>query len=75
MAASKYFPGIPSDWTESTQYTVNNQLHIRIWSKKNLGPYVRTLLLVHGQAEQSDRYTHFPFYLHQISPHHTNRRP
>ncbi len=65
MAASKYFPGIPSDWSETSIRTANDQLHIRIWYKKNLSNHVRTLLLVHGQAEQSDRYTHFPFYLHQ----------
>lgn len=38
------------------------KIFFRLWQKKN-GQSGRALYLVHGQGEQSDRYTHFPFYL------------
>ena len=63
MSASPSFPTLPHDWKEENLVFENKTLFMRIWS--NPRPRTgRALYLVHGFGEQSDRYTHFPHYLH-----------
>jgi lysophospholipase len=62
MAASPFFPKLPSGWTSEFLNTHNDQISLRIFRSSNLKGG-RFLYLLHGQAEQSDRYEHFPFYL------------
>lgn len=67
MAASAEFPPIPESWTEQFERIDKDRLFVRLLFKKNLkdlGHPPRLLLIVHGLGEQSDRYEHFPFYLH-----------
>lgn len=65
MAASPQFPKLPSDWYEESHFLNDGEIHLRIYRAKNLSKG-RLLFLVHGQAEQSDRYEHFPHYLNGI---------
>jgi lysophospholipase len=55
MSASPDFPDLPQGWSEEIQGTE------RVWSckKQNL----KSLLVVHGFGENSNRYRHLPFYL------------
>lgn len=65
MAASPQFPKLPTDWSEESHFLNGDELHLRIYKNKNLSRG-RLLYLIHGQAEQSDRYEHFPHYLNGI---------
>ena len=63
MPASPSFPTLPPDWKEENLVFENKTMFLRIWS--NPRPRTnRALYIVHGFGEQSDRYTHFPHYLH-----------
>lgn len=62
MSASPQFPKLPKNWSETSLWLADGDLHLRIYSK-NSSPTGRLLFVVHGQAEQSDRYEHFPHYL------------
>ncbi len=62
MAASPFFPKLPLSWNESSIFSSDKSLHIRLFSKP-AATSGRVLILIHGQAEQSDRYQHFPHYL------------
>lgn len=62
MAASPNFPKLPSTWTENSIFNPDKSLHIRTFIKSS-ATSGRILILIHGQAEQSDRYQHFPHYL------------
>jgi lysophospholipase len=62
MSASPLFPKIPAEWSLQSIKIRKDSIHINIWRKKKYDTG-RMLFIVHGQAEQSDRYEHFPFYL------------
>jgi len=62
MAASPLFPKLPPSWQEESLKTQDGNIHIRIFRHLNLS-LGRLLFIVHGQAEQSDRYEHFAHYL------------
>jgi alpha-beta hydrolase superfamily lysophospholipase len=68
MSASPEFPALPADWSEETGFLPdqNPTLFFRFFVKKS--PVAkktgRALFIVHGIGEQSDRFTHFPHYLH-----------
>lgn len=62
MAASPFFPKLPIDWTENSLGVLQNQIFIRIFHRKSFSQG-RLLFVVHGQAEQSDRYQHFAHFL------------
>lgn len=62
MSASPNFPKLPSNWTESSLHFFDDSLHLRFY-KKNSEQNGNLLFIVHGQAEQSDRYEHFPHFL------------
>lgn len=72
MAASSLFPKLPQDWMESkfvlnsssADRSLTKDIFLRIYHKSKLETG-RLLFVVHGQAEQSDRYQHLPFYLNQ----------
>jgi len=65
MTASKNFPKLPQDWTEELGILPNHaqKIFTRVF-KKNSTRHQRLLFIVHGIGEQSDRFTHFPHYLH-----------
>lgn len=62
MPASPFFPKLPSTWSTEFIDLLNKEISLRIYKSKDLSRG-RFLYLVHGQAEQSDRYEHFPHYL------------
>jgi lysophospholipase len=62
MAASPQFPKLPLTWSEHSIFSEDQSLHIRLYTKTNTTSG-RILIVVHGQAEQSDRYQHFPHFL------------
>lgn len=62
MSASPQFPKLPKNWSETSLWLSDSDLHLRIYSK-NSSPTGRLLFVVHGQAEQSDRYEHYAHYL------------
>jgi acylglycerol lipase len=62
MTASPQFPSLPSNWTEET--SVFDGVFYRKWINKNADGK-NGMFIVHGQGEQSSRYTHFPFYLNE----------
>lgn len=64
MSASPQFPKLPKNWSETSLWLADGDIHLRIYSK-NHGTTGRLLFVVHGQAEQSDRYEHFPHYLQE----------
>ena len=61
MAASKNFPRLPSNWTETQFHILENSIFCRAYLKQ--GHPQKALFIVHGQGEQSDRYEHFAEYL------------
>ncbi len=65
MSASPLFPKLPSDWTEETGFLPNypSQIFFR-FLKKNSPRTGRVLFVTHGIGEQSDRFMHYPHYLH-----------
>ncbi|MEZ0392538.1 MAG: alpha/beta fold hydrolase [Pseudobdellovibrionaceae bacterium] len=65
MAASPFFPKLPSGWTTEFIDIANKTISLRIYRSADLSQG-RFLYLVHGQAEQSDRYEHFPHYLQGV---------
>lgn len=62
MSASPQFPKIPLNWTLSSEKILRGKIFAQVWRapERKTG---RFLFIVHGQAEQSNRYEHFPFYL------------
>jgi len=62
MAASPFFPKLPNSWSTEFIDILEKSVSLRIYRSKDLSRG-RFLYLVHGQAEQSDRYEHFPHYL------------
>ena len=62
MSASPSFPKLPKNWSETSLWLDDGNLHLRLYFKTEatLG---RLLFIVHGQAEQSDRYEHFAHFL------------
>lgn len=62
MSASPNFPQIPSNWILSSDNLLKGKVFAQLWRapERKTG---RFLFVVHGQAEQSNRYEHFPFYL------------
>ena len=69
MSASPLFPGLSADWSEFT-HTLTTQ-HGPIFYREYLRKpeakkthHKRILYIIHGFGEQSDRFQHFPFYLH-----------
>lgn len=65
MSASPNFPKLPNTWTETSHFLRDKNLHVRIYHSKQppKSGKGRWLFIVHGQAEQSDRYEHFTHYL------------
>ena len=70
MSVSPLFPGLPKEWTETTGFLPKGNVPAFYrFFKKNLdgnlnAKTARALFIVHGVGEQSDRFTHFPHYLH-----------
>jgi alpha-beta hydrolase superfamily lysophospholipase len=66
MSASPNFPPLPSDWIEETGFLPeqNPPIFFRFFKKKTSKKTGRALFIVHGIGEQSDRFVHFPHYLH-----------
>lgn len=68
MTASKNFPNLIDSWVEESQYlqVSNQKIFLRIYRRKEtqMGIKNRSLFIVHGFGEQSDRFLHWPFYLH-----------
>ncbi len=68
MSASPLFPQLPTDWSEETGFLPNQAQPIFFrFLKKNEKTSTRTgraLFITHGVGEQSDRFSHFPHYLH-----------
>lgn len=60
MPASQNFPRLPKDWIEEHLQIQDGQLGLRIYRKQNVQKW---MWIVHGQAEQSNRYEHFSHYL------------
>ncbi|MGZ5278314.1 MAG: alpha/beta fold hydrolase [Pseudobdellovibrionaceae bacterium] len=65
MAASPLFPKLPNGWSEDSLTIKNGSLFLRIYKSGDLSNG-RFLYLLHGQGEQSSRYEHFPYYLHDL---------
>lgn len=67
MSASPNFPSLPTTWTETNHSLRQGSIYVRIYHSKEAKPpgerKGRWLFIVHGQAEQSDRYEHFCHYL------------
>lgn len=67
MSASPKFPKLPSHWTEKALTAMDGKISLRVYYNhtKFDSPTLeaRMLYVVHGQAEQSDRYEHFAHYL------------
>ncbi len=62
MAASPFFPKLPSGWSQEMLSFQQGALSLRILKSSDLSKG-RFLYLIHGQGEQSGRYEHFPHYL------------
>ena len=61
MKCAPSFPDLPKQWVEK-DIRVSGKFFLRCWHKKNWGKG-RTLFIVHGFGEHSQRYEHFPHYL------------
>jgi lysophospholipase len=66
MSASPQFPKLPESWEEYTEIlgTEFGPVLFREYHRKSAPLHHRALFVVHGFGEQSDRFEHFPFYLH-----------
>ena len=64
MSASPQFPGLPPGWVEETSYLANETIFYRQFRRTDSTRRGRGLFIVHGFGEQSDRFLHFPHYLH-----------
>ncbi len=68
MSASPSFPPLKEGWHEETgflpQKTDRNKIFYRLLRRKQGVPLGRVLYIVHGIGEQSDRFIHYPHYLH-----------
>jgi len=67
MSASPKFPKLPANWTEKALTAMDGKISLRVYFNntkfESASPDAKMLYVVHGQAEQSDRYEHFPHYL------------
>jgi len=68
MSASPDFPRLPVGWIEHTETlpgaSIGNAIFYREFSRAGASLHKRGLFIVHGFGEQSDRFLHFPHYLH-----------
>lgn len=62
MSASKAFPGLPEHWLEHFESIQNGNTSLRILHRQS-PLHRRALFVVHGFAEHSGRYLHWPHYL------------
>jgi lysophospholipase len=70
MSASPKFPKLPANWTEKDMHALDGKISLRVYYNQtqltSSDSSARMLYIVHGQAEQSDRYEHFPHYLQDL---------
>jgi len=68
MTAAPQFPNLPAQWVEESGFLNPQmpQIFFRFFKKteSHSNRTGRALFIVHGLGEQSDRFTHFPHYLH-----------
>lgn len=70
MAASPKFPHLPANWAQKSLTAMDGKISLRIYYNQQKfespAPDTSMLYVVHGQAEQGDRYEHFPHYLQDV---------